>query len=293
MPKLSIIIPSYNSKKVTDHCLMSLLKNLRRENAFDYEIIVVDNASTDGSQAAIKKYDSRFKSLKLIKNRKNVGFSKANNQALKVVQGEYILFLNSDVIVDSVNLKRLLYYLDSKPDVGVCTVRVNLSDGLIDPASHRGFPTIWNSCSYFLKLEKLFGRVPYMNRIFGGYHLIWNDLQTIHEIDSPSGAFYLSRKKILDEVKGFDEGFFMYGEDLDLSLRIKELGYKILYYPFFHVTHLKYASGLETTNSKVQQEIKQYFYDAMKIFYKKHYEKNHSAIINKIIYGLIDLKLKL
>lgn len=292
MPKLSIIILSYNSKKVTEQCLMSLLKSLRTEMAFDYEIIVVDNASTDGSQEVIKKYESRFKSLKLIKNRKNVGFSKANNQALKDSKGEYVLFLNSDVMVENVNFKRFLYYLDSKPDVGVSTVRVNLPEGMIDPASHRGFPTIWNSLCYFMKLEKLFSIIPYMNRFFGGYHLIWKDLQTIHEIDSPSGAFYLSRKKILDEVGGFDEDFFMYGEDLDLSLRIKELGYTILYYPLFHVTHLKYVSGLETTDSKVQQDIRRHFYDAMKIFYKKHYEKNHSVIVNTIIYRLIDLKSK-
>lgn len=293
MPKLSIIIPSYNTKKVTDQCLMSLLSNLRAESAFDYEIIVVDNASTDGSQDAIKKYESRFKSLKLIKNRKNIGFSKANNHALKIAVGEYILFLNSDVVVNSVNFKRLLYYLDSRPDVGVCTVRVNLNDGTIDPASHRGFPTIWNSLCYFLKLEKIFGIVPYMNRIFGEYHLVWKDRETIHEIDSPSGAFYLSRKKILREVGGFDEDFFMYGEDLDLSWRIKELGYKVLYYPLFHVTHLKYVSGLETINNEVRQEIKKHFYDAMEIFYEKHYAKKHSGLINKIIYGLIDLKSKL
>lgn len=293
MPKLSIIILSYNSKKITDQCLMSLLKNLRGESSFDYEIIVVDNASTDGSIERIKRYELRFKNLKLIKNRKNLGFSRANNQALKYAQGEYILFLNSDVIVENVNFKRLLYYLDSRPDVGVCTVRVNLTDGSIDPASHRGYPTIWNSICYFLKLEKIFRIVPYMNRLFGGYHLVWNDLRTIHEIDSPSGAFYLSRKKILDEVKGFDEDFFMYGEDLDLSVRIKKLGYKIVYYPLFHVTHLKYVSGLETMDNSVQQIIRNHFYEAMKIFYRKHYEKNHFAIINKIIYGLIDLKAKI
>lgn len=290
---LSIIILSYNTKKVTDQCLMSLLKNLRTESALDYEIIVVDNASTDGSPNAIIKYEARLRDFKLIKNRKNIGFSKANNQALKVAQGEYVLFLNSDVIVENVNFKRLLYYLDSRPEVGVCTVRVNLSDGTIDPASHRGFPTIWNSFCYFLRLEKLFSTVPFINKIFGGYHLVWNHLQSIHEIDSPSGAFYLSRKKILDEVDGFDKDFFMYGEDLDLSLRIKKLGYKVLYYPLFHVTHLKYVSGFRTTDSKVQHEIKKHFHDAMKIFYKKHYEKNHSVITNKIIYWLIDLKSKL
>jgi len=186
-----------------------------------------------------------------------------------------------------------LNYFDSRTDVGVLTVKVNRTDGSIDPASHRGFPTIWNSIAYFLKLEKIFEAIPFANKIFGGYHLVWHDLRTIHEIDSPSGAFYLSRKKTLDTLKGFDEHFFMYGEDIDLSFRIKSLGLKTLYYPLFHVTHLKYASGLGRDNAKVQKEIKKHFYDAMKIFYKKHYERKHSVVINNMIYALIDLKSKL
>ncbi len=293
MPRLSFIIVSYNTKKITERCLASLLKNLRTESAFDYEVIVVDNASTDGSIKTLQNLKSQILNLKLILNKNNVGFSKANNKALQIASGEYILFLNSDVLVENVNFKRLLYYMDSRPEVGVCTVRVNLDDGTIDPASHRGFPTIQNSFFYFLKLEKIFGIIPYVNKIVGGYHLVWSDLQTIHEIDSPSGAFYLSRKKILDEVKGFDENFFMYGEDLDLSYRIKKLGYKILYYPLFHVTHLKYSSGLGAENDIVRGEIKKHFYEAMKIFYAKHYSKKHADFTNKIIYNLINLKARL
>ncbi len=291
MPRLSIIILSYNTKKVTEQCLISLLKSLKTENQLEYEIIIVDNASSDGT---IKSLTSlRVNELRVIQNKKNLGFAKANNQGLKAAKGEYILFLNSDVIIEKLQFKRLLNYLDSRPEVGVCTVRVDLTNGAIDPASHRGFPTIWNSLCYFLKLEKLLGFIPFINRIFGGYHMVWYDLQTIHEIDSPSGAFYLSRKKILDKVNGFDEQFFMYGEDLDLSYRIKKIGYKILYYPLFHVTHLKYTSGLGIENNEVRKEIKKHFYDAMKIFYKKHYAKKNSALINRIIYGLIDLKAKI
>ncbi len=290
--KLSIIIPSYNTKTVTKQCLDSLFKALQNEN-LDYEIIVVDNASSDGTIDRIKNLEFKIKNLKAIYNKKNVGYSKANNQGLKIAKGEYILFLNSDVIIEKLQFKRFLNYLDSRPEVGVCTVRVGLTNDSIDPASHRGFPTIWNSFCYFLKLEALLGKLPVIGNIFGGYHLTSLDLRTIHEIDSPSGAFYLSRKKVLNEVGGFDEDYFMYGEDIDLSYRIKERGYRILYYPLFHVTHLKYVSGLGTTDSHIREKIKKHFYDAMKIFYKKHYEKMNPEFVNKLVYAVIDLKARL
>lgn len=290
MPKLSIIILSYNTREVTRQCLTELFKTLQSETDLEYEVIVIDNASTDGSKEMLEKFQNQ--NLKLIVNRKNVGFPKGNNQGLRMAHGEYILFLNSDVLIEKIRFKRLLAYLDSRLDVAVCTVRVNLIHDGIDPASHRGFPTIWNSFCYFFKLEKLFG-TGVLGRLFGGYHLSYLDLQTIHEIDSPSGAFYLVRKKILEELKGFDEHFFMYGEDLDLSYRIKELGYKILYYPLFHVTHLKYVSGMKSANNALREESRKHFYEAMRIFYKKHYTKHHSSFVNNLVYWVIGLKEKL
>ncbi len=284
MPKLSIIILSYNTAEITKKCLLSLFKSLNNDKALEYEVIVVDNGSTDKSVEMLKS--GKVGKLKLIENKENIGYPKGNNQALKSAQGKYILFLNSDVIIDKLRFGRLLNYFDSRPEVGVLTVRVNLSTGSIDPASHRGFPTLWNSFCYFFKLEKL-------GKIFGGYHLSYLDLSAIHEIDSPSGAFYLVRKEILDKVGGFDERFFMYGEDLDLSFRIKELGYKIIYYPLFRVTHLKYASGLKNGDGETKTTVKKHFYNAMKIFYEKHYSAVYPSLLNKLIYMLIDLKSKL
>jgi hypothetical protein len=307
MIKLSVIILSYNTKKITQQCLESLFKSLSTKSLINYEVIVVDNGSTDSSQSQISRLRASFAEvateaeqdyggqgkLKIIFNDKNIGYPRGNNQALKVAKEEYVLFLNSDVIIERVNFHQLLNYLDSRPDVGVLTVKVKLTNGQIDPASHRGFPTIWNSFCYFLKLEKLFGKLPVFGKIFAGYHLTFADLRTIHEIDSPSGAFYLTRKKILDKIGGFDEDYFMYGEDLDLSFRIKELGYKILYYPLFSVTHLKYSSGLRNNDEKERQAIKDHFYKAMKIFYKKHYEQKNHPLINNLIYFFIDLKKKI
>ncbi len=292
MKDLSIIIPSYNTKDVTLRCLISLINQLSKEKQLTGEIIVIDNGSTDGSVKKIEELKKTWVDLILIKNKKNMGYSKANNQGLMIAKGKYILFLNSDVIIKKISFLDLKNYLDKNNQIGGLTIKVLLPNGKIDPASHRGFPTVWNSFCYYSQLEKIFGQVPLLNRFFGGYHLTYLDLDLIHEIDSPSGAFYLIQKTIVDRLNGFDEDFFMYGEDIDLSFRIKKLGYKIVYYPYYQVIHKKYVSGLGNSNKKLQQVIKKHFYQAMKIFYQKHYYPKNNWIINKIVYLSIFLKEK-
>lgn len=288
MTKLSIIIVSYNTKDITNDCLQSVFKSLNVPS----EIIVVDNGSKDGAVRMLESLKVK-KFIKLIKNEENLGYSKANNQGLKKAEGDYILFLNSDVIVKSVDFKKLLDYLDKYPQIGALTVKVNLTNGEVDPASHRGFPTLWRSFCYFFKLEKLFSGASFLNQIFGGYHLTYFDLKSIHEIDSGSGAFLLTRKDLMKKLNGFDEDFFMYGEDLDLAFRIKQLGCKIIYYPFYEITHLKYSSGLKIDSGEIRKRTKRYFYEAMKIFYQKHYQNSHPRIINKIVFLIIDLFVRL
>jgi GT2 family glycosyltransferase len=293
MVKLSVIILSYNTKEITQKCIAALVNKLPVSTDFLSEVILVDNGSTDGSVTNIKGQISKVKDrgiqFKLIENRSNLGYPRGNNQGLKVAQGEYILFLNSDVIIEDVDFAKLISYLDNNSQIGVLTVKVLLRNGSIDPASHRGFPTLWNSFCYFIKLEKLFSKIPTLNTFFGGYHLVGRNLDLIHEIDSPTGAFYLVRKKIMEKTQGFDEEYFMYGEDLDLSFRIKQLGFKIVYYPFSFVLHLKRLSGLEKKDSETRYKTKQHFYTAMKIFYKKHYQKKYPKFVNSCVYIFIDL----
>ncbi len=298
MPELSVIILSYNTKEVTKNCLNFLVRSLSSQK-IESEIIVVDNGSTDDSAEMLLDYVRAIENPKinfeLILNKKNKGFAGGNNQAIKIARGEFILLLNSDVYIEKeLDWKEIFDYMRNKIQVGVLTVKVSLENDSIDPASHRGFPTIWRAFSYFAGLEKTFARAPLLNRIFGGYHLTSLDLNTIHEIDSPTGAFYLAKKTALDRVGGFDEeNFFFYGEDLDLSYRIKKFGYKVVYYPKYEVTHLKNISGIKKKDESIGIKAKNNFYEAMKIFYRKHYQKKYPALVNKFIYWAIDLKKKI
>jgi GT2 family glycosyltransferase len=297
MKDLSILILSYNTEELTQKCLNSLYESLK-DTSLKSEIIVVDNNSSDNSVQMLEKikkaYDSDRVGFTLILNKDNTGFTGGNNQALEVATGKYVLYLNSDVIIDDVDFPALLKYMDENADVAGLTVRVVLPTGMIDPASHRGFPTPWNAFSYFLKLEKLSKNIPFLNKIFGGYHLTHLDLNTIHEIDAPAAAFYLSRKDVLDKLGGFDaKSFFAYGEDIDLTYRTKQLGYKVMYYPKYTVTHFKWSSGLKNKSPEIRKKTRTHFNQAMKIFYKKHYEKKYPAIVNALMYFFMDLKNKI
>lgn len=287
MPSLSIIIVSFNTKEITYQCLQSLLASLKRSPSLEAEIIVVDNGSEDGSVIMLESFG---KAITLIRNGKNRGYTQANNLGIKKARGTHVLFLNSDVIIENVDFQKIISLMREHKDIGGLTVKVLLANGMIDPASHRGFPNPWNSFCYFSGLERVFGKAPILGRLFGGYHLTYRNLIEPHDIDSPTGAFFLTKKYILRDLGGFDEAFFMYGEDLDLALRIKEKGCRIVYYPFCSVTHIKYASGLGNKNKDVQKKMKEQFYESMKIFYVKHYEHRYPWLLNHMIYFAIEFK---
>lgn len=291
MKDLSVLIVSYNTKDLLLQTISSLLASLSKTSDVSSEVIVADNGSTDGSIEALEKLGIKHKELRIVENDKNVGFGAANNIAAKKAGGRYLLLLNSDTIVNNVDFSKLLSFMDERTDIGALTVKLNLPDGTIDPASHRGFPTLWRSFTYYSKLEKLTRYIPLINKLFGGYHLTHLDLNTEHEIDSPSGAFLLIRKEIYDKLAGFDEVFFMYGEDIDLAWRIKELGYKIWYYPNMSILHIKGQSGRKTDDAKKKSATNKYFYDAMKIFYRKHYEQKYLRFVNWMVYKVLDAKV--
>ncbi len=290
MIDLSVIIVSYNTADLTlqavSSCALALEASLLR-----WEIIVVDNASTDMSVAKLTQYaKSESFPITILENNVNAGFGAANNIGAARAQGEFLLLLNSDTIVDNVHFDKLIQMARETVDLGVLTVKLLLKDGTIDPACHRGFPTLWRSFCYMSGLEKAAESFPFLKPYLGGYHLTHLPLDQAHEIDTPSGAFYLVRKVEYDAVGGFDEQFFMYGEDIDLSYRIKEMRKHNWYRPEQSITHLKGQSGMQREDmSPVTRE---HFYTAMKIFYQKHYEDSYPSFVNDLVYRAIDYKMK-
>ncbi|OGH21772.1 MAG: hypothetical protein A3F31_04795 [Candidatus Levybacteria bacterium RIFCSPHIGHO2_12_FULL_38_12] len=289
---ISILIVSYNSKIFLRECIDSIEKNIL--NKIKKEIIVVDNASGDGSAETIR---NSFKDVILVENKENLGFSKANNIGIKKSKGNYILFLNPDTLVREKSIETLLGFLDEHTQVGAVACKVELPNGEIDDASHRGFPTPWNSFCYFSGLTKLF---PH-SKLFSGYTMGWKDLSTIHEIDACGGAVMLVRRKAGDDVKWWDEDYFFYGEDLDFCYRLKQKGWKIFYYSNVSILHYKgVSSGIKdiskdrtTANKETRNRASKARFDAMRIFYKKHYEKKYPRFVSWLVHKGIDIKEKL
>lgn len=293
---LSIILLSYNTRNITIQTLESLRRAIKADKPLKIEVIVVDNASTDGSGEEIQKLEFKSENYHLlfIQNKTNEGFSKGNNRGLAVATGNYILYLNSDMNVDGLKLSELVTYMDKHQKVGIVTPQVNLTSGQIDPASHRGFPTPWRSLCYFSGLENVSKKLSSfhspLSTILGGYHLLERDLNTEHEIEACTGAFLLTRLDVMRELGGFDERFFMYGEDLDLCFRVKKKGWQVIWLPAQKVIHLKGTSGIGSISKETRDRIKAHFYDAMWIFYDKHYSQQYPMWVSILVRSGIWLK---
>lgn len=275
---LSIIIVNYNTKLLTLKCIESIY--ISKLN-FRFEIFVVDNNSSDDSVRAIKE---TFPNVEVIENRDNVGFSKANNQAMKVSRGRYILLLNSDTIVHETTISAIIQFMDDHQDAGATGCTVVLPDGSLDKACHRGFPTPAASLYYMTGLAKKFPENPKYN----SYHKSYLNMNETHEIDCLVGAFMMVRRETIDQIGLLDEEFFMYGEDIDWCYRIKEVGWKIYYFPQVSIVHYKGASSKKKPTKIVYE-----FHRAMYVFHKKHFAKKYHVFINCAVYIGIGLKLSI
>jgi len=294
---LSIIILAFNSENFIKGCVDSIFQSenigfgVGGSEKYLAEIIVIDNNSRDNTVDSLKEY----KNIKVIPLKENRGFSYGNNVGFKKSSGEYILFLNPDAFVEKSTLDKMLDFAKSRNDFGGATCFVELTKSKkIDPASHRGFPTPLASLTYFLGLEAKFPNVSILTK----YHLLDRNLNEIHEIDSPSGTFFLTRKDIFLKVNLFDEDYFMYAEDLDLAYKIKQLGLNIYFYPFVKCFHYKgMSSGIVQETAKEsqategeKQKAQEAFYETMKIFYTKHYETKYPKIVKHLVFLAISLK---
>ena len=263
---ISIIIVNYNVKEFLQNLLYSIHK---ASSNISKEIIIVDNASDDGSVELIRE---KFPSAKLIANSKNLGFGKANNQALKVAQGKYILLINPDTLVSEDTLEKLIRFFEKNQDAGLVGCKILNPDGSLQLACRRSFPGPWTSFCKVTGLSNLFPN----SKLFARYNLTYLSEDQTYEVDAISGSFMMMRKEVYDKVGGFDEEFFMYGEDLDLCYRIQKSGYKVFY---VHNTQIIHYKGESTKRSSLDET--DMFYNAMHLFVKKHLSS--SLIVEAIL----------
>ena len=282
--KLSVIIVNYNVKYYLEQCLHSVRRALE---GIEAEVFVVDNHSTDGSVDYLRK---RFREMKFIASNHNLGFARANNLAIKRSKGEYVLLLNPDTIVGNDCIRECLDFMDEHPNAGGLGVRMLKCDGDKAMESRRGLPS---PLTAFYKMCGLCARYP-QSRRFGKYYMSYLSWTKPERIEVISGAYCLLRHSALDKIGLLDEDFFMYGEDIDLSYRLLKGGYENWYLP---VSILHYKG--ESTHKSSYRYI-HVFYEAMLIFFKKHYRHLSfwlsipikTAIYVKAFFALVNMMVR-
>ena len=285
--KLSVIVVNYNVKYFLEVCLHSVL---RAAAGMNVEVIVVDNNSTDGSNAMLRE---QFPTVVLIENKDNRGFSKANNQGVAIAKGEYILFLNPDTVMPEDFFSKTLAYMDAHPEAGALGPRLIDGKGQFAPDAKKSFPSLSVAIFKTTGINKLFSRSAYFNK----YYAVHVGERETAAVDVLSGCCMLVRRSAMDKAGGpFDEDYFMYCEDVDLSYRIEKAGFKNIYFPDADLIHYKGESTRKMTLSYVR-----IFNEALVTFVKKHYTKKQArmfvlfinvGIILRAVLGTIKRGLK-
>lgn len=267
-PRLTVIIVNYNVEYFLAQCLHSVRKAAQLA---PIETIVVDNNSSDGSVEMTKRL---FPEVQIIANKDNKGFSSANNQAIRISKADYVLLLNPDTLVEEDTFKKCIDFMDQHPNAGGLGVKMVDGKGQFLAESKRGLPTPMVAFYKIFGLSALFPK----SKTFGQYHLGHLDKNETHKVDILAGAFMMMRNSVLDKVGLLDEDFFMYGEDIDLSWRIRLGGYDNYYFPETRIIHYK---GESTKKSSVNYVL--VFYNAMIIFAKKHFSKSNANVFEILI----------
>jgi N-acetylglucosaminyl-diphospho-decaprenol L-rhamnosyltransferase len=284
---VGVVIVNWNTRDLLRECLTSLAAS---DLAIIRRVIVVDNASTDGSAGMVR---AEFPSVEVIDNPVNGGFSQANNLGLKVLGfgaaerdahplmlPRYALLLNPDTVLPPDALRLMIERMDSEPEIGIMGPRLVMRNGKLDLACRRSFPTPEISLWRMTGLSKLFPK----SRLFGRYNMTYLDEHLETEVDCVVGAFMLVRREAIEQVGLLDEAFWMYGEDIDWAFRIKQAGWKVLYYPRVTVLHVKRAASRLNPRARLE------FQRASLIFYRKHYAATTPRLLHFAI--LIGLLLK-
>jgi GT2 family glycosyltransferase len=281
---VSVVIVNFN---VREHLLASL-RALYASADTTIEAFVVDNASSDGSADAV---EATFPQVAVIRNDENIGFGKASNCGLERANGEFVLLLNPDVIVESDCVKTLASFLMTNPKAAAASPRLRRPDGRLDLAARRGFPTPRAAFYRLTLLSRLFPK----SRRFNRYNVGYMREDQVHEIDAGTAACLMMRRSAIEQVGPFDPDYFMYGEDLDLCFRLKKAGWKIFYLPSAVATHVKGASSRQATSAMLRE-----FHRSMWIFHRKHYASGLPGPANGLVWmgiwgrwALLSLRSKL
>jgi GT2 family glycosyltransferase len=268
LKKLSVIIVTYNVCYFLEQALLSVRKALQQVEA---EVLVVDNNSTDQTVAMVQ---CRFPEVKLLVNPVNLGFAKANNQAIAQARGEYILLLNPDTVVEEDTFRRCLAFMEGHPEAGGLGVKMIDGKGRFLPESMRGLPT---PAVAFWKITGLTALFP-RSRVFGRYYLAYLDHEQVQEVEVLAGAFMFLRRASLQQTGWLDESFFMYGEDIDLSYRLQQAGFRNFYLPHTRIIHYKGESTRRGSLNYVY-----WFYQAMVVFVRKHFAGRQAALLSLML----------
>jgi GT2 family glycosyltransferase len=254
--KLSVIIVSWNCRDLLARCLDTVFASKLER---DFEVIVVDNSSTDGTAAFVQE---TYPQVKLIANRENAGFARANNLALRQARGELILLLNPDTELQADTLQVMVDFMDKHPECGMAGCKVLNPDGTLQLACRRNIPGLADAFFKLSGLSRLFPRSRRMAR----YNLTYLPADRVAIVDAVSGSFLMTRRAVMDKIGLLDERFFMYGEDLDWCWRSVRAGYQNYYVPDTSIVH--YHGG---SSKKRPLRSAYHFYEAMYLFYDKHF----------------------
>lgn len=273
---ISVVIVNYKVKEYISNLLSSLEK---AKGELSLQIIVVDNNSGDDSISYLSK---RYPEVTYIENQENLGFGKANNQALDIADGEYTLIINPDTLVSEDTLQVLVAHMIENDRCGACGCKILNPDGSFAPESKRSVPTLRTAISKVLGLNSIFPK----SKLFGSYYLGWIDPDEPAQIPVLSGSFMFWRTNVLKTLGGFDERFFMYGEDIDLCYRIQDTGYHIDYVPATSIIHYKGES-----TRKGDLKYVRIFNKALFQFFDKHHSKNYSQLFKGLVFIAIWVRI--
>ncbi len=254
MKDLSIVIVTYNSKDFLRTCLHSVIQ---QTTGISYEIIVVDNASTDQTRELMA---SEFPDIAFFRNEHNVGFAAANNQAVKETTSRYVLLLNPDTEILDGAIQKTIRFMEEHPKSGICSCKLMYQDGRFQANSY-SFPTVWNMFSEATFMYRLFPKT----KLFGSYHLTYLDYAKDNQVDWLIGAFYLIRREVIDTVGLLDEQYFMYTEDLDYCYLAKKAGFEVWYTPCAEIYH--FYGGMSGINLRSVV----WTHRSQILFYQKHF----------------------